>query len=165
CWYIDWLVCRWMATASRSRPTLDAPAIDLISVRRIEDRSPLMGAVSRGELKFIFSLGLLLCLVTTLPYLVGYFASYPGTVFTGIIEHSADTNNYLSYAHQAASGKWLFRNQMTGEPHADVFFNLEWLLIGKISALLGVSLPVGLSLLRLSCLLLMGFGVYWLSTF
>jgi len=124
-----------------------------------------MGAVSRAELKFIFSLGLLLCLVTTLPYLVGYFASYPGTVFTGIIEHSADTNNYLSYAHQAASGKWLFRNQMTGEPHADVFFNLEWLLIGKISALLGVSLPVGLSLLRLSCLLLMGFGVYWLSTF
>ena len=131
----------------------------------MEDGSPLMGAVSRAELKFIFSLGLLLCLVTTLPYLVGYFASYPGTVFTGIIEHSADTNNYLSYAHQAASGKWLFRNQMTGEPHADVFFNLEWLLIGKISALLGVSLPVGLSLLRLSCLLLMGFGVYWLSTF
>lgn len=154
-----------MATASRSCPTVDAPAIDLVSVRRTDDRTVLTGAVSRAELKFVFSLGLLLCLVTTLPYLVGHFVSYPGTAFTGIIEHSADTNNYLSYANQAASGKWLFRNQMTGEPHGEVFFNLEWLLIGKLSALFGVPLPVGLSILRLSCLLLMGYGVYWLSTF
>ena len=151
-----------MATASRSRP-LDAPAIDLVPVQRVEKRSA--GAISFAECKFILSFVLFVCFVTTLPYMVGHFVSYPGTVFTGIIEHSADTNNYLSYANQAARGKWLFRNQMTGEPHGEVFFNLEWLLIGKIAALLHVSLPVGLSILRLFCVLAMGYGVYWLSSF
>jgi hypothetical protein len=150
-----------MATASRSRPVFDALAIDLVSVRPTENQD----AVTFAECKFIVSFGLILCVVTTLPYLVGHFVSYPGTAFTGIIEHSADTNNYLSYANQAAAGKWLFRNQMTGEPHGDVFFNLEWLLIGKIAALLHVSLAMGLSILRLFCLLLMSYGVYWLSAF
>src|SRR2546423_1023383 len=116
-----------MVTASRSHPACDAPTIEFASVRRIQSSAATTGAVTLTECKFIFSVGLLLCLATTLPYLVGHFVSYPGTVFTGIIEHSADTNNYLSYAYQAAAGKWLFRNQMTGEPHADVFFNLEWL--------------------------------------
>src|SRR6476620_4896341 len=149
-----------MATAARSQP-----AMELVSVRQVESPFATVGSVTASEHKFIFSLGLLLCLATTLPYLVGHFVSYPGTAFTGIIEHSADTNNYLSYANQAASGKWLFRNQMTGEPHADVFFNLEWLLIGKISSLLHVSLPVGLGILRLLSVLVMSYGVYWLSTF
>lgn len=76
-----------------------------------------------------------------------------------------DTNNYLAYARQAASGRWLFRNPMTAEPHSAVLFNFEWLIVGKVSSWLNVSLAAGMNIVRLLCLVLMCCGVYWLSSF
>jgi len=40
---------------------------------------------------------LTLCLVTTLPYAAGHLVSVPGTVFTDVLEHGIDSNNYLAY--------------------------------------------------------------------
>lgn len=164
CAQLDWILCGAMATAYSIPEVSQNIKVIADSPRQNKDHRPL-GEVQPVELRFVISLGLVLCAITTLPYFIGHFVSHPGTEFTGIIEHSADTNNYLGYANQAAQGKWLFRNRMTGEPHADVFFNLEWLLIGKIAACFHVSLPVALGLLRLSCLLVMCLGVYWLSSF
>jgi len=127
--------------------------------------SPAYGIISTGEFKFIVALALLLCVVTTVPYAYGYLLSVPGTQFTGMMERSYDLNNYFAYIHQAASGKWLFRNPMTPEPHRAVFFNLEWLVIGKVASALHLPLAVAYSLARLFCLALMCWGVYWLASF
>jgi len=123
------------------------------------------GIISRDEYKFLAAFALLLCAVTTVPYAYGYLVSVPGTQFTGLMERSYDSNNYLAYIHQAASGKWLFRNPMTPEPHRAVFFNLEWLAIGKVASVLHLSLTTANSLARLFCLVLMCWGVYWLASF
>jgi len=127
--------------------------------------APRPGAIARSEVKFLVFFTLSLCVVTTLPYVAGHLVSFPGTVFTDVLGHSLDTNNYLAYAGQSASGRWLFRNPMTAEPHGEVFFNIEWLVIGKLSSLLHVPLAFAMNIVRLLCLVLMCFGVYWLSSF
>jgi hypothetical protein len=133
-----------------------------------EGSSPItsrLGVVALSEVKFLVFFTLFLCLFTTLPYLAGHFVSFPSTTFTNVLGHSMDTNNYLAYARQAASGRWLFRNPMTAEPHSAVLFNFEWLIVGKVSSLLNVSLAAGMNVVRLLCLVLMCCGVYWLSSF
>lgn len=140
-------------------------ATNRVSTDELSPAGPRLGCVKRSEFTFLSFLTLFLCVVTALPHMVGHIVHIPGTVFTDVLVQSYDSNNYLAYARQAASGKWLFHNPMTSEPHLAVFFNLEWLLVGKISSSLRISLAAGLEVLRMICLALMCFGVYWLSSF
>jgi len=64
------------------------------------------GAIARSEVKFLAFFTLALCLVTTLPYAAGHLVSVPGTVFTDVLEHGIDSNNYLAYAQQARREPW-----------------------------------------------------------
>jgi hypothetical protein len=123
------------------------------------------GVIARSEIKFVLLIAAAVGALTSLPYAIGWRLDARETVFTGVLAHDTDSNNYLAYANQAASGSWLFHNPMTGEPHRAVFFNLEWLVIGRIAASLHISLPATTSLLRLLCIGLMSLGIYWLSTF
>ncbi|HTS35252.1 MAG TPA: hypothetical protein VMH04_06245 [Candidatus Solibacter sp.] len=127
--------------------------------------NPKLGGISRSEIRFVALFTLVLCIVTTVPYVVGHVASFPGTTFDDVLVHSLDTNNYLAYARQAASGSWVFRNPMTNEPHRAVFVNLGWLVLGKIASTLHVSLGLAMGIQRLLCLVLMCAAVYWLSWF
>lgn len=123
------------------------------------------GIVSRAELRFVTLLFLLLSLVTSAPYLLGWHLSFPNQVFTGVLEHSFDANNYLAYVAQARSGDWLFYNPMTAEPHRAVFFNFEWLMMGKIARWFQVTLPAATNLVRLLFVALLTYAVYWYSSF
>ena len=123
------------------------------------------GVIEVAEFRFVLLFALVLCVVTSLPYVLGHVLEPPGKQFTDILKFDFDQNNYLAYAHQAASGQWLFHNPMTGEPHGDVFFNVEWLAIGKTAAVLGVSLKCATHVMRLLSILLMCIAVYWLSTY
>jgi len=122
-----------------------------------------LGQIARSELPFLLSFTLALGALTSLPYAIGRFIPSGETVFKGTLTHSLDTNNYLAYVQQAASGKWLFRNPMTSEPHAAVFFNLEWLIAGKIAAGFHVPPATATDIQRLLSLILMCLGVYWLA--
>ena len=154
-----------MAITTTANVRTGLPEPTLAIARPLSPKTPQTGAIARSEFKFLTLFALALCIVTTLPYVAGHLVSFPGTVFTGVLTHSLDTNNYLAYARQAASGRWLFRNPMTAEPHGESFFNLGWLVIGKLSSSLHVSLAVAMNVQRLLCLVLMCFGVYWLSSF
>ena len=122
-------------------------------------------SIAASELRFVALIAATLSVITSLPYAVGTLTRIPGKTFSGVLVHSLDFNNYFAYANQAAHGQWLFRNPMTPEPHRPVFFNLEWLLLGNMSAVLHVSIPGALDLLRVLCLCFMCFGVYWLTTY
>jgi hypothetical protein len=121
--------------------------------------------VRSSELKFVICFAGALSILTTLPYVVAYVAPSHGTVFSGVLDHSYDTNNYLAYVHQSESGSWLFHNPMTAEPHRPVFFNLEWLVMGKVGALLHLSPAAAMNFCRVLCVVLMCVAVYWLSSF
>ena len=149
-----------MATTAISSPRPANRQLTVVS----RNRQELVGGITRAEIRFVAWTALALGVLSTLPYALGRFLYIRGTIFTGILNHSLDSNNYMAYIHQAASGHWLFRNPMTPEPHTAVFFNLEWLVAGKIAALLHVSLAAAVDMQRLFCLVLMCAGVYWLAS-
>lgn len=122
------------------------------------------GTVTSSETKFIALTAIAVSFLTSIPYFVGWWTSSAERVFSGALQHSADSNNYLAYARQAQSGQWLFHNPMTGEPHANVFFNIEWLAIGKLAWLMHISLPAAMNVLRVASIAFMCYGVYWLSS-
>ena len=155
-------VVRKVNTTNSSRAEVHTATIELIQLCRAPKKS---FPIRIAETKFVSIFAIVLCCVTTLPYVVGHLRIVPGTSFTGVLEHSLDSNNYLAYDNQSASGRWLFRNPMTAEPHSAVFFNLEWLVIGKLAAAFKISLAEATGVVRVICLTLMCFGVYWLSSF
>ncbi len=120
---------------------------------------------SRSEFRFVAVFAIVLCILTSLPYWTARRTTIPGKVFTGLLVQSFDSNNYLAYSRQAADGQWLFRNPMTPEPHKPVFFNFEWLLIGKVASILHVSLTDATDIVRVISIAVMCFAVYWLSIY
>jgi hypothetical protein len=80
---------------------------------------------------------LLLCAATSLPYLKAALAPPPGMAFVGAFYYVDDFYNYLSYVEQAERGAVLFTNKQVLEPHRAALLNLEWLVVGRLSRLLG----------------------------
>jgi hypothetical protein len=75
--------------------------------------------------------------VTELPYAFGRSSDLPGHRFDGLIAYTKDIHAYFSFARQSAEGRWLFENRFAPESHAAIFFNLEWLAVGKAMPWLG----------------------------
>src|SRR5262249_14824956 len=79
----------------------------------------------------------LLSLLTAAPYARGWLAPPPGTAFLGFFYFVDDQYNYFSYVRKAEAGALLFENPLGLEPHPRRLVNLEWWLVGRLSALLG----------------------------
>ncbi|HVO12150.1 MAG TPA: hypothetical protein VMX54_15525 [Vicinamibacteria bacterium] len=79
----------------------------------------------------------LLCLVTNLPYARAWLLPPRGTRFLGFFYAIPDVFNYLSYVQQAEHGALLFFNKLYPLPHAASLANLEWSVVGWLSAALG----------------------------
>jgi hypothetical protein len=75
--------------------------------------------------------------LTGLPYLRAGIDPPPGRAFLGFFFFVDDSYHYLSYVQQAADGAFLFRNKLLLESHPPSLVNLEWWLLGKVSAALG----------------------------
>ncbi|HLV88151.1 MAG TPA: hypothetical protein VKV39_14290 [Candidatus Sulfotelmatobacter sp.] len=133
------------------------------ATKPVEQRN--RGPVAPSEMRCVVCLGLAICLVTSIPYVLGNRIAPAGTRFSNVLVYEKDQNNYLAYAHQAASGQWLFHNPMTAEPHGNVFFNLEWLATGKMAALFRVSAASAMQIQRWMAILFLCFAVYWLSAY
>jgi hypothetical protein len=54
---------------------------------------------------------------------------------------------------------------MTPEPHEPVLFNLEWLLLGKLAALMGGSMEFAFQVVRIGWIFALCIAVYWLCSF
>ena len=121
--------------------------------------------VNPREFGFVGSSALGLALVTSIPYALGHVISRSGSRFNGNLVFDADMNSYFAFVRQSAAGQWLFHNAMTPEPHQPVFFNLEWLVVGKLASLLGNSVELAFQVERLVSIFLLCFGLYWLCCF
>ena len=93
------------------------------------------------------SIGLIL--ITLLPYYVFERQTPPGFRFMGTLDGLADQNCYFAWMRQAALGRAVWREHMTSEPHAPVFFNSLWYALGRVSAIFGTPLQRTYSTARL----------------
>jgi hypothetical protein len=80
---------------------------------------------------------LLLTVLTGTLYFRAERGGPPGYRFVGTFYFVGDFYNYLSYVQQAEDGAFLLRNKLGPSDQAAVLVNLEWWLVGRLSALLG----------------------------
>lgn len=73
------------------------------------------------------------------PLCYGYLHQSASSEFTGITYNPGDVNQYLAWIEQSRRGEWLFDDPYTLEDHQRVFFHPFLLMLGKVSALTGLS--------------------------
>ncbi len=89
------------------------------------------GGGSYWERRIVAGLIALTLLLTSLPYLLGYYSTPPGTRFIGTAYNIDDYCNYLSWVRQTADGHFFFHNLFTTDPQKDVEFNVFFWLLGR----------------------------------
>ncbi len=93
--------------------------------------------VSRAEWRWVVRWTLVVLLLSSVPYLVGWaVAAGSGAIFGGFVIGVEDGNSYLAKMGQGARGHWLFHIMYTSEPHDGALFFLFHILLGKLAALL-----------------------------
>ncbi len=80
---------------------------------------------------------LLVIALSATPHVVAELSPPPGMAFLGTFYYGDDFYNYLSYAQQAEDGAFLLQNKVLLREHPPALINLEWWMVGRLSALLG----------------------------
>jgi hypothetical protein len=93
---------------------------------------------SLREWRWVLGWGLLLAVITALPYLVGVMLATPESNFGGFIMGAEDGNSYVAKMEQGRTGAWLFHLDYTSEPHQGGLFYLHYIMLGKLAGLLGL---------------------------
>jgi len=92
--------------------------------------------------------------LSTLPYGVAWLAQPPDQHFMGIVSNVPDTAQYLAWM-KASTRQIIIENPLTPEPQAaPTFFNLQWLVLGRLSGWFGVSPAWTLQLFRIFAVVL-----------
>jgi hypothetical protein len=121
--------------------------------------------LERGEHGEALVWGILLAVVTTLPYLLGYLGSPGGKYFLGFVLNPADQNTYFMWMTQVASGELLLRNLYTSVPHDGAMLNLVFLAAGWTGRVLG-SLDLAYQLLRIFAVVMLAWSAWlFVATF
>lgn len=117
------------------------------------------------DLKFVLLFFLIFFCLSCGPYLYGYISAPPGKKFVGLVGWDvAGSYMYLMWERQAAEGHVLLENRLTPEKHAPFYFNLEWLLLGRMIKYTGLSMIASFHLERFLTLLAAFAILYYLLT-
>jgi hypothetical protein len=111
---------------------------------------------------------LITILVTTLPYLVGFWRQGSDWVFTGFLFGVDDGNSYIAKMLAGSYGAWLFRTPYTGYPQNGLLMYFPLIILGKLAAPPGLheQLVVIFHLFRFAGIILYVFATYdFLSIF
>lgn len=125
-------------------------------------RPSLPAAGAAREARGVGAFIAVVLIVTALPYLFGYLTAPSGKQFMGILLNVPDTAQYFSWARESTRSV-LIENKLTPEPGDAVFFNLFWLLVGRMSALLALGIPEVTQLVRLIAGSLYLAAIYWFT--
>jgi len=85
-------------------------------------------------------MGLVLAIVTAVPYLYAYIVQPHDQVFMGFFYLGDDANTYLAKMRQGWEGAWSWQNRYTTEASPSAYLFMFWILLGHIAAILQVPL-------------------------
>jgi hypothetical protein len=117
--------------------------------------APNSGGVrgGRAERRLVLALIAFTLLVTTLPYLLGYYLApvmgRGNATFIGTPYNIDDYCNYLSWLRQMADGRFFLHNMFTTDKQNDLEFNIFFWLLGRMMALTHCSPQAALQFARL----------------
>src|SRR5204863_6977141 len=95
--------------------------------------------------------GAALMLLTCLPYLWVAACTPPQFVFPGILFNSDDHGVYFAWMRQARDGHLLFRNLYSTESQRGIYLQVFFLLLGCLSRLPGMDIPLAYHVGRVLC--------------
>jgi hypothetical protein len=78
--------------------------------------------------------GVVVMLVTTIPYLLGYLAQGADRVFTGFVISVEDGNAFIAKMWSGTLGDWLFQTPYTAFPQRGFPIFLPYILLGKLAS-------------------------------
>jgi hypothetical protein len=94
--------------------------------------------------------GLVLALVTAIPYVFAYAVQPPGHVFMGFFFLGDDANTYLAKMRQGWEGSWAWQNRYTTESSPAAYLFMFWIVLGHIAAISNLPLLVVFHLARVA---------------
>ena len=107
-------------------------------------------AVRLTEWRLPLLMGLVLAVVTAVPYVYGYAVQPQGHAFMGFFYLGDDANTYLAKMRQGWEGAWSWQNRYTTESSPAAYLFMFWLLLGHLAALLHLPLIVAFHLARIA---------------
>ncbi len=90
--------------------------------------------IKRAERKWLWAFSLVVMLLTTLPYLVGYSRQDKDWRYTGMLFGVEDGNTYIAKMLRGANSDWLFRTPYSPYPQSGALVYLPFILLGKLTA-------------------------------
>src|SRR5947208_7352952 len=88
-----------------------------------------------SEWRLPILMGLVLAIVTAIPYAYAYAVQSPGHVFLGFFYLGDDANTYLAKMRQGWEGAWAWQNRYTTESSPTAYLFMFWIVLGHIAAL------------------------------
>jgi hypothetical protein len=122
-------------------------------------RRPYAGAVEHALFALVAAA---LLAMTGLAYAFGDLSSPPDRQFMGIVLNVPDSAQYLSWARESKSAI-LIENKLTPERGDAAYFNLFWLLVGRLAFLLHIGLAESAQLIRPLAGALYLVAIYWFA--
>jgi hypothetical protein len=90
--------------------------------------------IKAEERRWVIGFAIVVMLITTLPYLLGYWLQGKDWIFTGFVFGVEDGNSYIAKMLSGSQGAWLFRTPYTAFPQSGFLAFLPYLLLGKLVA-------------------------------
>ena len=106
-------------------------------------------------------MGLVLAVVTAIPYAYAYAVQSSGHVFMGFFFLGDDANTYLAKMRQGWEGAWAWQNRYTTESSPTAYLFMFWIVLGHIAALTNLPLIAVFHLARVAAAFAL-MGAAWL---
>ncbi|TMD98861.1 MAG: hypothetical protein E6I72_02215 [Chloroflexi bacterium] len=103
-----------------------------------------------AEWRLPLLMGLVLAIVTAIPYVYAYAVQPPGHVFIGFFYLGDDANTYLAKMRQGWEGSWAWQNRYTTESSPAAYLFMFWIVLGHIAALTDLPLVLVFHLARIA---------------
>src|SRR5213595_2904048 len=117
--------------------------------------------VALREWRLPLFMGLVLAVVTAIPYVYAYAVQSPGHVFLGFFYLGDDANTYLAKMRQGWEGDWGWQNRYTTESSPTAYLFMFWIVLGHIAAVTNLGLIVVFHLARVAAAFAL-MGAAWL---
>lgn len=107
-----------------------------------------MQILGREEWLWAIKASVLIVILTTVPYVVGYCCSTPERIFTGAFYDLSDYNSHLAKIQQGYRGSWQWKIPFTSEPHRGGLIHPFYLALGHLARSLNLNLALTYHLAR-----------------
>ena len=103
-----------------------------------------------AEWRLPIVLGLVLTVVTAIPYLYAYAVQPQGQVFVGFFYLWDDATTYVAKMREGWEGSWAWQNRYTTESSPAAYLFMFWIVLGHIAALFNLPLILVFHLARVA---------------